>query len=52
MFDSATEGIKSWLISLFASTIKRMTRPEDRVIAIQWLGQSRAIVASDLSLDQ
>ncbi|MGM4991847.1 restriction endonuclease [Tardiphaga sp. 841_E9_N1_2] len=48
MFNSVTEGIKKWLVGVFASAIKHMTRPEDRVIAIQWLGQSREVVASDL----
>jgi restriction system protein len=48
MFKSAADGIRGWLVSLFASAIKHATRPEDRVLAIQWLGQSRDIVASDL----
>lgn len=48
MFDGVTEGLKKWLIGLFASAINRVTRPEDRVIAIRWLGESREIVASDL----
>lgn len=48
MFKSASDGIRKWLIGLFASAIKHSTRPEDRVLAIQWLGQSRDIVASDL----
>ena len=47
MFDSITEGIKKWLVGLFASAINHSTRPEDRVLAIRWLGQSRDIVASD-----
>ncbi len=47
MFDAVTEGIKKWLINLFASTINHTTRPEDRKLAIQWLSQSRDIVASD-----
>jgi restriction system protein len=47
VFDSITEGIKKWLVGLFASAIHHSTRPEDRVLAIRWLGQSRDIVASD-----
>lgn len=48
MLDAITEGIKKWLVGRFASAIKHMTRAEDRVLAIQWLSESRAIVASDL----
>ena len=48
MFDAITEGIKKWLIGRFASAIKHTTRTEDRVLAIQWLSESRAVVASDL----
>jgi restriction system protein len=48
MFDAMTDGIKRWLIGRFASAIKRATRPEDRVLAIQWLSESRDVVASDL----
>ena len=48
MFDAITEGIKKWLIGRFASAIKHTTRAEDRVLAIQWLSDSRAVVASDL----
>src|SRR6267143_6857678 len=47
MFDGITEGIKKWLIGRFASAIKHTTRSEDRVLAIQWLSESRAVVASD-----
>lgn len=47
MFDNVTNGIKAWLVSLFASAINHTTRPEDRVLAIRWLSQSRDIVASD-----
>lgn len=49
MFDAITEGIKKWLIGRFASAIKHTTRAEDRVLAVQWLSESRAVVASDLS---
>lgn len=49
MFDNATNGIKTWLVGLFASAINHTTRPEDRVVAIRWLGQSRDVVASDAS---
>ncbi|MCK1494444.1 restriction endonuclease [Bradyrhizobium sp. 180] len=48
MFDAITEGIKIWLVGRFASAIKHTTRAEDRVFAIQWLSDSRAVVASDL----
>src|SRR5712664_326882 len=48
MFDNVTKGIKEWLVGLFASAINHTTRPEDRVLAIQWLSESRAVVASDL----
>lgn len=48
MLDDITRGIKNWLIGLFASAIKHATRPEDRVLAIQWLSESREVVASDL----
>ncbi len=46
-FDAITEGIKKWLIGLFASAINHTTRSEDRMRAVQWLSQSRDIVASD-----
>ncbi len=49
MFENATNGIKAWLVGVFASAINRATRPEDRVLAIRWLGQSRDVVASDAS---
>jgi Restriction endonuclease len=48
MFDAAAEGIRKWLIGRFASAIKHVTRPEDRVLAVQWLSESREVVASDL----
>ena len=48
MFDAITDGIKKWIIGLFASAITHTTRPEDRVLAIQWLSQSREVVASDV----
>ena len=47
MFDNVTNGIKAWVAGLFASAINHTTRPEDRVLAIRWLSQSREIVASD-----
>src|SRR6266852_2157695 len=37
------------LVGVFASAINHTTRPEDRVLAIRWLGQSRDVVASDVS---
>ncbi|MHC2253172.1 restriction system protein [Bradyrhizobium embrapense] len=49
MFDNVTDGIKKWLIGLFASAIKHTSRSEDRLIAIRWLSQSRDVVASDIS---
>jgi restriction system protein len=48
MFDAVTEGIKKWLVGRFASAIKHTTRSEDRILAIQWLSESRDVVASDL----
>jgi restriction system protein len=48
MFDNVTNGIKEWLVGLFASAINHTTRPEDRVLAIRWLSQSRDVVASDV----
>jgi HJR/Mrr/RecB family endonuclease len=47
MFDNVTSGIKEWLVGLFASAINHTTRPEDRVLAVRWLSQSRDVVASD-----
>jgi restriction system protein len=47
VFDNVTNGIKAWLVGLFASAINHTTRPEDRVLAIRWLSQSRDIVGSD-----
>jgi restriction system protein len=49
LFDNVTNGVKAWLVGIFASAINRATRPEDRVLAIRWLGQSRDVVASDVS---
>jgi restriction system protein len=48
VFDTITEGIKKWLVGRFASAINHTTRPEDRVLAIRWLSQSRDVVASDV----
>jgi HJR/Mrr/RecB family endonuclease len=48
VFDSVTEGIKKWLVGLFALAIRHTSRPEDRVVAIRWLSQSREVVASDI----
>jgi restriction system protein len=53
MFDAVREGIKKWVVGLFASAITHTTRSEDRVLAIQWLSESRDVVASDLrSIDK
>jgi HJR/Mrr/RecB family endonuclease len=53
MFDTVTEGIRKWLVGLFASAVRHSTRADDRALAVQWLGQSRDIVASDLrSIDK
>ena len=49
MFDATKEGVKGWLVRRFVSAIKLTTRPEDRVLAINWLNESRAVVASDLT---
>lgn len=48
MFDNVADGIKKWLIGLFASAIKHTSEPADRLIAIRWLSQSRDVVASDI----
>ena len=48
MLDTATDGIRQWVINLFAAAIERTARPEDRHAAIQWLVRSRDILASDL----
>jgi restriction system protein len=48
VFDNITNGIKEWLVSLFASAINHSTRPEDRLLAIRWLSQSRDVVASEI----
>jgi restriction system protein len=47
VFDNVINGTKIWLVGLFASAINHTTRPEDRVLAIRWLSQSRDVVASD-----
>lgn len=47
MLDTITEGIRKWLVGRFASAIKHATRVEDRALAVQWLSESRAVVASD-----
>jgi HJR/Mrr/RecB family endonuclease len=47
MLGNVTNGIKVWLIGVFASAINHSTRPEDRVLAIRWLSQSREVIASD-----
>jgi HJR/Mrr/RecB family endonuclease len=49
VFDNVTNGVKAWLVGLFASAINHTTRPEERVVAIRWLSQSRDIVASEAS---
>lgn len=48
VLDSITQGIKQWLVGVFASAIRHATRPEDRVVALRWLGQSRDVLASDV----
>lgn len=48
MINAITEGIRQWLIGCFASAVKRTTRVEDRVLAVQWLSDSRDVIASDL----
>jgi len=47
MVNAITEGIRKWLIGCFASAIKSTTRAEDRALAVQWLSDSRAVIASD-----
>lgn len=48
MIDKITNGIRQWLVGVFANAVTKTTRAEDRIAAIQWLGQSRDIVASNL----
>ncbi|MGM4917297.1 restriction endonuclease [Tardiphaga sp. 813_E8_N1_3] len=48
MFGTVREGIRKWLVGVFASAIRHSTRADDRALAVQWLGQSRDIIASDL----
>jgi restriction system protein len=50
MFDTATKGIRQWIVDLFATAIKNTSRPEDRQSTIQWLLKSREILASDLPM--
>lgn len=49
MFDIATDGIRRWIVGLFAAAVAGTTRPEDRQAAIRWLLASRDVLASDLS---
>ncbi|WP_035660795.1 restriction endonuclease [Bradyrhizobium sp. Ec3.3] len=49
MFDAIREGIGKWLVARFASAIKHTTRAEGRAVAVRWLSESRAVIASDLS---
>lgn len=48
MFDAIKGSVREWLVARFASAIKRTTRAEDRLLAIRWLSESRAVIASDL----
>ncbi|GJE57443.1 MULTISPECIES: restriction endonuclease [Methylobacterium] len=48
MFETATDGIRRWIVGLFAAAIEGTARPEDRHAAIQWLLRSRDILAGDL----
>ena len=50
MFDSATTGVRHWIVNLFATAIKSTSRPEDRQAAIQWLLESREILASKATM--
>lgn len=49
MLDAIKDSIRKWLVARFASAIKHTTRAEDRVLAVRWLSESRAVIASDLS---
>lgn len=48
MLDSIKGRVKEWVVARFAAAIKHTTRVEDRVLAIRWLSESRAVIASDL----
>ena len=52
MFDLTRDAVRRWLVDLFANAVKRLSLPEDRLQAIKWLGQSREVVGSDLSLPE
>jgi hypothetical protein len=41
--------LSDWIVGLFVSAVKRVGRPQDRLEVVNWLTDSRAIVASDLS---
>lgn len=48
MFGSIYTSISTWVVELFVSAIGKIGRPEDRLEVVNWLSDSRAIVASDL----
>jgi restriction system protein len=45
MFQDATARMRMWVVGLFAAAVRNATRHDDRVLAIEWLSKSRAIVA-------
>jgi hypothetical protein len=48
MFASINMTLSDWIVGLFVSAVKRVGRPQDRLEVVNWLTDSRAIVASDL----
>jgi restriction system protein len=48
MLASIHMTLSDWIVGLFISAVKRVGRPQDRLEVINWLADSRAIVASDL----
>jgi len=48
MLDSLTNGLRQWVVDLFAAAVAGTTKPEDRHAAIRWLLASRDVLAGDL----
>ncbi|MGJ4893740.1 restriction endonuclease [Bradyrhizobium oligotrophicum] len=47
MLDRATQAIRNWVVGAFRKAIESSTRADDRTAIIQWLQQSRDVLASD-----
>lgn len=50
MFYFVKDAVRQWAVDVFANSVKRLRSADDRLQAIRWLGQSRDIVASELSV--